>query len=77
MEIRIIEQAENYITMEAGKKTMQILIGPTYVNVLCKNAAHVAYRGMGRFFDSFEDALNNYKSPEAKAAINHAKEVLA
>jgi len=39
------------------------------VNVCCLNAAHKAYKGMGRTFWSFEEAKAAYKSAEMKSMI--------
>jgi len=47
------------------------------VNVLCKNAANRAWRGMGRFFDSWEQALAAYKSAAMKAMIELAQRKLS
>ena len=52
-----------------GKKEIYVSVLKNEVNVLVKNASHKAYRGMGKFFTSFDDAINNYKSVEVKRAI--------
>ena len=72
-------KANNYNGMDITvdmKKDFWISETNGTINVLTKNAAHAAYKGMGRFFDSWEDALNAYKSSEAKAAIQYAMEIL-
>ncbi len=76
MDIQIIEQNENNVTLKAGNKTFFIMKTDLYINVLCKNAAHSAYRGLGRFFDTKNQAIEGYKSTAAKAAINTAFELL-
>ncbi len=45
-----------------------------YANVVMCNASHNAYRGSGKHFhgkDASQQAMCNYKSPEAKAAIEY------
>lgn len=46
-------------------------------NVCTLNAAHSAYRGMGKFFDSHDAARSAYKSGAMKAIIDTAREVFA
>ena len=77
MNIQIIEKNSDNVTLEAGNKTFFVMITDSYINVLCKNAAHSAYRGMGRFFDTVEQAIEGYKSTAAKEAIKTAVELLA
>lgn len=50
------------------------LCHPNRPNVLCYNSSHRAHRGQGRIFDTFEEALSKYKSPEMKSIIQAAKE---
>lgn len=63
--------------LSTEKKSAFIHISSTgYINVLCKNAAHCAYRGMGRFFwHGWDEALAAYKSSDMKAMIQLAKEL--
>ena len=77
MNIQIIEKNSDNITLTAGNKTFFVYKCDSYINVLCKNAAHSAYRGMGRFFDTVEQAIDGYKSTAAKEAIKTACEILA
>jgi hypothetical protein len=51
--------------------------GDLWVTVCCKNASHQAWKGFGRMFDSFEDALAGYKSAEMKAIIEAARDLIA
>ena len=43
------------------------------VTVCCHNAANRVWRGMGRTFQSWDDAMNGYKSSDMKAMIEYAK----
>lgn len=43
--------------------------------VCCKNASHKVYRGLGRPFDTLDDALADYKSPRMKTIINAARDL--
>lgn len=47
-----------------------------WVTVCCKNAAHSIWRGAGRTFPSFDEAVAAYKSPEMKAIIEAAREII-
>jgi len=76
MELQIIKQSEEAVTILVGTKEFFIMKTDSYINVLCKNAAHSAYRGMGNFFDTWEQALNKYKSAAAKEAIKTAIDLL-
>jgi hypothetical protein len=46
------------------------------INVIVKNASHKVWRGCGKDFTTFEQAIENYKSGKVKAAILTAKEYL-
>lgn len=57
--------------MTAGKKSAFVMINikTNEVNVICKNAAHKAWKGCGRWFDSIQDAVDGYKSTAMKEMI--------
>lgn len=40
------------------------------VGILCNNASHRAWRGMGKYWQSFEAARPNYKSAAVQMAIS-------
>lgn len=64
-----------YIEADCGKISAHIFISDFgYINVCCKNASHKAWKANGRYFRSFDEALNGYKSAEMKAIINAAQE---
>lgn len=39
------------------------------VNVVNMNASHNAWNGLGKFFDSLDEAVNNYKTQAIKDCI--------
>lgn len=44
-----------------------------HVNVLVESVARGALHGYGKTFASFDEAIRNYKSPEARAVIGLAQ----
>lgn len=79
MEIQILRQEENSVTLMAGNKEYFFYKGTCSVNVCCKNASNRAYNrglGGGKYFDNFDQAEAGYKSAAAKAAIRTAAELL-
>ncbi len=82
MNIVILDQVEEngsqYIELATEKKAAFISFNKkkNYVNVICKNAAHQAYKGSGRhFWNGWSDALAAYKSHDMKAMIEAAKQL--
>lgn len=65
------------IETTVGSKRIYVGISSLGVNVLCRNAAHRAWRGTGRFFDDFAAAREGYKSGAMKAAIDYAETLAA
>jgi hypothetical protein len=59
------------------KKEFFISKGKCTISVLNKNASHRAFKGAGRTFYTWEEALESYKSVESKAAIREAMEFLS
>jgi hypothetical protein len=55
------EKVKCRITRAAGQYS--------YINVVVLNAVHRAFRGMGKDFQTIEEALNHYKSPKMKAML--------
>ncbi len=46
------------------------------VNVVCQNASHRAFRGLGRcFHGGWQEAIDGYKSAAMKAMIRQAQEM--
>lgn len=67
-----------YKTVSAicGKKEASITIRSgrmTGINVTVRNAMQKAWRGMGKEFDTIEQAIENYKSTEIKSIIKAAE----
>lgn len=74
MDIMITKESntsgDHYIEAICGKTTA--VVGKSsfgYIFVLCCNASHRAYRGAGRTFNTIEEAVSAYKSPEMKSII--------
>ena len=66
---------ENGKSIEAtcGKTTAEIIVTSHQIIVLCKNASHYAWRGMGKCFANFESAKQAYKSAAMKSIIELAQ----
>lgn len=75
MLLQIIETVKNETskgaTVIANKKKIHVYFGKNYINVLQENAMNRAWKGCGKCFQTIEQALAAYKSPEMKAAINY------
>jgi len=83
MMIQITEKSVNnewnttYYELETEKKSINIDYNSERgtVRVLVKNASHNAWRGsFGREFDSFQAAIDAYKSADVKEAIRTVQE---
>lgn len=64
-----------YVQATCGNVSALVCIQSHGVQVICQNAAHKVWRGMGRRFESVELALANYKSGEMRAIIQAAAAV--
>lgn len=53
-----------------GKKTATVMVSENWIQVVCENASHKAWRGMGRSFPSLAAAREGYKSSEMRAIID-------
>lgn len=62
----------SYFTVSGPKKTAQVAITKHGVQVVCCNAMHRVWRGMGRRFNNKAEALAGYKSSEMHALIETA-----
>ena len=80
MQVIITKQAKqndsHLFEITCGKKTAHIWVSPFNVMVCCLNASHRAWGGLGKRFDSLQDAINGYKSAEMKAIIQTAAEAI-
>lgn len=54
---------------ECGKTNAFVWIHEAGIRIICNNAAHKAWKGMGRFFHRESEALSSYKSIEMKSII--------
>jgi len=76
MGIMITSQSQDngrvYFELSSEKKDANISFNAELgmVNVLCKNASHKTWKGVGRTFWSFEEARAAYKSSDMKAMID-------
>ena len=79
MDVQIIKQEENSVTLKSGNKEYFFWNGSCSLTVCCRNASNMAYNrgaGGGRHFDNFAQAEAGYKSAAAKAAIRTAAELI-
>lgn len=63
-----------FMTVTDGKKIVDINHGPMGVNVCMNNAAHQAWKGMGKSFKTFTEAASAYKSSFMRNAIEYASQ---
>ena len=81
MYIHIISQdtdgERTYYKFQGKRNIVNVTVNSKigYVNVLNENAAHRAYRGMGKTFDNMVQALNAYKSAEMKSILQYVAEL--
>ena len=67
-----------YFELSTEKKSAHISFNPELnsINVLCRNASHKAYKGMGRtFWNGWNEALEAYKSSDMKEMIKVAQSI--
>jgi ribosomal protein L31 len=62
-----------FVTGECGKHSAMVTVAPNYINVRVCNAAHRAWKGMGKTFATVEQALANYRTAEIRAIIEAAR----
>ena len=62
-----------HVIGECGKHRATVTVAPNYINVSVQNAAHRAWRGMGKTFATVEQALANYRTAEIRAIIEAAR----
>lgn len=73
-----MHSVENVKSIEAtcGKTNAVVIDTSHQIIVLCKNASHNAWRGMGKCFANFESAKQAYKSAAMKSIIELAETAL-
>lgn len=63
------------LDMSSGKKSAFVAFSGRsgMITVICMNASHRAYKGMGKTVRTWEEAKSLYKSAEMKAMIDYAE----
>jgi hypothetical protein len=64
-----------FLEITCGKTSAEIAITDQTIWVVCKNAAHQVWGGMGKRFDSFDAAISSYKSSAMKSILETAQAV--
>ena len=73
IEKKEVTEYATYFELSTEKKAAFVGIDKSgTVQVICKNAAHAAYRGQGKFFDSIGEAVAAYKSSAMQEMIRTA-----
>jgi len=84
MQVQIIESKEVqyatigrhvYATMQCGKHSMSVSIGKHSITAVMHNASNRAFKQLGKTYPNFSMALSNYKSAEARAMIEAARDL--
>jgi short-subunit dehydrogenase len=64
---------KDYISFDITNDNKNVFIiqrtNNTQINVIVNNASHKVGRGLGKTFNSIEEAVNNYKCPKIKSII--------
>ena len=66
----------NYNTVQVETRTIDITVVTgrfNYINVTVNNAMQRAWKGLGKRFETIAEALENYKDPKIKAALNYVQ----
>jgi hypothetical protein len=64
----------NMLRLSDGKNVASVMKAPDGVYVLNENAAHRAWKGIGRKFANWDEALAGYKSSFMKGVISVSRE---
>ena len=81
MDILIVKEIRSetmiHVELACGKKAAYLGFNfkHGFIDVCVQNASHRVWRGMGRTFRSFAEAIDAYKSPEVKAMIRHLEDM--
>jgi len=84
MQVQILESKEViypntgrhvYAVMQCGKVKMSVSINSKYVQAVVHNSSNAAWKGFGKFYRDFDEAINNYRSAEAKAMLNTVRAI--
>lgn len=72
-----VQQNDSHLfEITCGKQSAHIWVSPHHVMVCNLNASHRAWGGLGKRFDTLQDAMSGYKSAAMKAIIQAAAEAL-
>lgn len=64
-----------YVEMASEKHTVLVVVckgATSYVQVVNQNASNRAWRGMGKRFETADQAIAHYKTPAIQEMIRHA-----
>lgn len=64
-----VTETSMYAQATCGKVSAIVTTNEWEVRVICQNESHKVWRGSGRAFKTFEEAIGAYKKPEMKAII--------
>lgn len=72
---RTCSQYSDSATFTCGKVTayVHVFAADGRINVGVQNASHRIWKGSGKFFSSWDDAVGAYKSGEMKALLSAAQ----
>lgn len=77
MYLQITNQSDRVIEVTNGKQKAYVAVFKSgAINVLNANAAHRAFKGIGRHFWSWDEAIAGYKSAFMKNVIELARDEL-
>lgn len=72
-----VTEHSTFVEVTTGKQSAQFLMTDCRVMVVCMNASHRVWGGLGKTFNSLDDALKAYKSAPMKAMIEVVKDLIA
>lgn len=84
MQVQIIESKQVdyatigrhvFATMQCGKHSMSVSVSTHSITTVMHNASNRAWNKLGKTYRDFDQALNNYKSAEARAMIEAARDL--
>ena len=65
------------LEMSCGKHSAIVSISQYEFRVIVHNSSHRAWKGIGKAFPSAAEARANYRTPEIRSMIEHARDVAA
>lgn len=64
------------LSIRANNQILHVKILSSFVLITLENSSHKTWRGVGKMFESFDQAEKHYKSPSLKEAIKVAEQCL-